>query len=56
MQITHLPSRTTDSTRELARGKMAAGDDVRDSALRLLAFIIHIYGCLAVGVGVLALL
>ncbi len=44
MQLTLLPLRTTDSARELAWGKMAAGDDVRDSALRHLAFPIHIYG------------
>jgi len=41
--ITHLTSGTTEPARKLACDKMAAGDDDRDSAVRLLAFIMDIY-------------
>lgn len=44
VQITHLTSGTTEPARKPACDKMAAGDDVRDSAVRHLAFIMDIYG------------
>jgi len=48
--ITHLTSGTTESARKLACDKMAAGDDDRDSAVRLLAFIMDIYACILASV------
>jgi len=42
VQITHLTSGTTEPAKKLACDKMAASDDVRDSAVRHLAFIVYL--------------